>query len=355
MHYDARLIINLFLHLVIVTKISICRYSDDESYLSLIEFHRGNSSSSLIIASPHGGFLGPNLTIVNGEHLKIPLQRLPVTGCYDDELEKCVYNYKDCLKADGEKVTFHGDARCVIIERSSSPTMFVLTKAIFDAFPSNNRPFLISNKLTRQYVDPTEDLALGTFLLENSMRSYMDYHRLIAISKEAMRSSLRNLFIEFVFHRKSLAVHLGYGFDPARPPPVGPPTKSTVQELISRSGPNIIFGNRSFSYFLHLNGFNQVIPFESQRQHSSRLSTFSTRMHGDQHVNAILFSYPIERLRNNSVRDEAFRIVKAIDQFMYTNNIKTRPSSSMSFVHRIEPLFLFLFSLFFFFFLEFFD
>jgi hypothetical protein len=111
-----------------------------------------------------------------------------------------------------------------------------------------------------------------------------------------------------------------------------------MNELISRSGPSVILGNNSFGYFLQYHGFQSVIPLEQtssqQRQIEYRLSTYSTRMHADQRFNAILFSYPIERLRKYSIKQEALRIAKAIERFVQTNNIKPI-SSSASTINRI--------------------
>jgi hypothetical protein len=327
MHFDTR----LFVALIVLTS-CFGRYSDDQSYLSLIEFNRGGISTNLILSSPHGGFLGLNVTF------KTPLWQLPVAGCYNNTLERCVYTIQDCLRPnshDSKKLSFHADARCVT-DRSSTLAMYSLTKAIAETFPPSDRPYTILNKLTRQYVDPAEDLLIGTFLLESATRTYIDYHRLIAMAKEAIRSSLRGLFIEFIFHKNSLTVQLGYGFDPFNSSIANRPTESTMMELISRSGPSVITGNNSFGYFLRLNGFEHVVPLEhQQRQIGYRLSTHSTRMHADQRFNAILFSYPIERLRTHSVKEEALRITKAIEQFVQINKIKPSSSSSLSSVNSV--------------------
>ncbi|CAF4116979.1 unnamed protein product, partial [Rotaria magnacalcarata] len=278
------------------------QYADDQSYLSSIEFHRGGNATNLIFSSPHGGFLGANLTLKkssNNETLSTILTQLPVAGCYNDTVKQCVYTLKDCLKSSNKTISYHADARCVI-DRSSTLSMYLLTRSIAKAFASHHHPFTILNKLTRQYVDPAENLLLGTFLLESAIRVYFDYHRLIAMAKEAIRSPSRGLFIEFIFHRHSQTVQLGYGFDPFSSSSLSKPLESTMRELISRSGPSVIIGNNSLTYFLMLNGFDYVIPMEQsqqQRQIRYRLSTYSTRMHADQRFNAILFSYPIERLR----------------------------------------------------------
>ena len=348
MHFDTR----LFVSLIVIISLTSCfsQYSDDQSYLSLIEFNRGGVSTNLILSSPHGGFLGANLTskkeglLSINETLKTSLWQLPVAGCYNDTLERCVYTLKDCLRSDSNdstKLSFRADARCVLTDRSSTLTMYLLTKAVAEAFAPYYRPYTILNKLTRQYVDPAEDLLIGTFLLESATRAYIDYHRLIAMAKEAIRSSSRGLFIEFVFHKNSATVQLGYGFDPLHSPTVSRPAQSTMIELISRSGPSVIIGNSSFGYFLRLNGFEHVVPLEQQqRQIGYRLSTHSTRMHADQRFNTILFSYPIERLRTHSVKQEAIRIAKAIEQFVQINNIKPLSSSSLSSVNSILLLLL---------------
>ncbi|CAF1945965.1 unnamed protein product [Rotaria magnacalcarata] len=323
------------------------QYADDQSYLSSIEFHRGGNATNLIFSSPHGGFLGANLTLkksLNNETLSTILTQLPVAGCYNDTVKQCVYTLKDCLKSSNKTISYHADARCVI-DRSSTLSMYLLTRSIAKAFASHHHPFTILNKLTRQYVDPAENLLLGTFLLESAIRVYFDYHRLIAMAKEAIRSPSRGLFIEFIFHRHSQTVQLGYGFDPFSSSSLSKPLESTMRELISRSGPSVIIGNNSLTYFLMLNGFDYVIPMEQsqqQRQIRYRLSTYSTRMHADQRFNAILFSYPIERLRKHSIEKEAKRIAKAIEQFIQTNNIKilsSCASPSLS-ANRIMWLFL---------------
>ncbi|CAF0829624.1 unnamed protein product [Rotaria sp. Silwood1] len=344
MHFDTRLFIFIIINIINVRP-NFGQYSDDQSYLSSIEFNRGGSLTNLIFSSPHGGFLGANLTLkklgksLNNETLTTILWQLPVAGCYNDSLKQCVYTLKDCLQSNNKILSYHPDARCVI-DRSSTLSMYLLTKAIAQSFVSHYHPYTILNKLTRQYVDPAEDLPRGTFLLESAIRAYIDYHRLIAIAKEAIRSPSRGLFIEFVFHRNSQTIQLGYGFDPLYPSTMGKPSESTMHELISRSGPSVIIGNNSLGYFLRLNGFEYVIPMEQsqqQRQIRYRLSTYSTRMHADQRFNAILFSYPIERLRKHSIDQEAKRIAKAIEQFIQTNNIKILSSfaSSLLSVNRI--------------------
>jgi hypothetical protein len=226
--------------------------------------------------------------------------------------------------------------------------MYSFTKSIADAFVSHYRPYTILNKLTRQYVDPAEDLLLGTFLIESATRAYIDYHRLIAMAKEAIPSSSRGLFIEFVFHKNSQTIQLGYGYDPLRSSMTSKPTQSTINELLSRSGPSVILGNNSLGYFLRRNGFQHVIPLQQipqQRQYEYRLSTYSTRMHADQRFNAILFSYPIERLRIHSMKQEAIRIAKAIEQFVQTNNIKSLSSFSTLSVKPIFYYFVYLLSI----------
>jgi hypothetical protein len=349
MHCDTRLIIIYF---IIINSLTVCssQSSDDQSYLSLIEFNRGGTSTNVILSSPHGGFLGGNLTLIKGgkssinETLTTPLLQLPIGGCYNNTLDRCVYTLRDCIRPDnndGETFSFHPDARC-IIDRSSTSAMYSLTKAIAESFSSHYRPFTILNKLTRQYVDPAEDLLAGTFLLESAIRTYMDYHRFIAMAKEAIRPPLRGLFIEFVFHKHSQTVQLGYGFDSSRSSVVSKPSQSTIVELLSRSGSSVIKGNNSLGYFLYHNGFEHVIPLEQHQQIEYRVSTHSTRKHADQRFNAILFSYPIERLRTHSVKLEALRIAKAIEQFIQTNNIKPFSSSSLPSINLIMMLLLFL-------------
>ncbi len=347
MHFDTRLLI---FFIVIINNLSLYsgQYSDDQSYLSLIEFNRGGSSTNLIFSSPHGGFLGANVTLKqNNRIISSSLWQLPIAGCYNDTLERCVYTLKDCLKSHNEKLSYRADARCVT-DRSSTLSMYSLTKTIAQSFAAHYRPYTILNKLTRQYVDPAEDLLLGTFLLESATRAYIDYHRLIAMAKEAIRPPSRGLFIEFVFHKNSQTVQLGYGYDPLRSSMVNKPTESTMEELISRSGPSVILGNNSFGYFLLRNGFESVLPLEQtssqQRQISYRLSTYSTRMHADQRFNAILFSYPIERLRTYSIKQEALSIAKAIEQFIQINNIKPI-SSSTSLISSINRIFYYLIDL----------
>lgn len=341
MHFDTRLLI-IYFTLIINLILCFCQYSDDQSYLSLIEFNRGGSETNLILSSPHGGFLGANISV--------PLLQLPIGGCYNNTLDRCVYTLRDCLRSDtnnSDKISFHPDARC-IIDRSSTSAMYSLTKTIAESFSSHYRPFTILNKLSRQYVDPAEDLLAGTFLLESATRAYMDYHRFIAMAKEAIRPPSRGLFIEFVFHKNSQTVQLGYGFEPSRSSVINKPSQSTINELISRSGPSIIKGNNSFGYFLNRNGFKYVIPLEQQRQIEYRLSTHSTRTHADQRFNAILFSYPIERLRTHTLKLEAMRIAKAIEQFIQINHIKSiSASSSLSSVSPIIMFLLFLSHFFF--------
>jgi hypothetical protein len=304
MHFDTRLAISACLSIVHLTT-CLCQYADEQSYLSLVDFHRGGNATQLILGSPHGGSLGANLT----------LSPLPVAGCYNTETERCVYTVQDCLRADGELLSFRADARCVI-DRSSSPSIHLLTKSIAEAFKPTHRPFTILNKLTRQYVDPAEDLSRGTFLVENAVRSYNDYHRLIAISKEAIRLRSPGLYIELVFHRISQTVFLGYGFESGRSAATARPALSTVTDLISRVGLNVIAGNSSLSSCLRRNGFESVIPLGPQKYNGTRLSTYSTRVHADQRLNTILFSYPVERLRTHSLKQEGQRIAKAIDEFI---------------------------------------
>lgn len=318
MHFDTRLATSAWLLIVYLTT-CLSQYADEQSYLSLIDFQRGGNATQLILGSPHGGSLGANLT----------LSPLPVAGCYNATSERCVYTVQDCLRATGEVLSFRADARCVI-DRSSSPTLHLLTKSIAEAFQPTYRPFVILNKLTRQYVDPAEDLPRGTFLVENAVRSYNDFHRLIAISKETIRVRSPGLYIELVFHRKSQTVFLGYGFEPGRSATVARPTQFTVNDLISRAGLNVIAGNSSLSHYLRQNGFEQVVPLGPQQPSGYRLSTYSTRMHADQRFNAILLSYPVERLRTHSLKQEGQRLAKAIDEFMQATQIKPRSSSSVS-------------------------
>ena len=336
MHFDTRLF-----HVVLILAhhfLAPCssQYSDDQSYLSLVEFHRGGPSTNLIFASPHGGFLGANLTLKKpgkpstDAASSSPLLQLPIGGCYNNTLDRCVYTIRDCLRSDssdGGRVTFHADARC-ITDRSSTASMNSLTQAIADACASQSRPFLVLNKLTRQYIDPAEDLLVGTFLLESATRVYIDYHRFIAMAKEAIRSRSRGLFIEFVFHRNSQVVQLGYGLDYNRSSIVKKPSQSTINDLILRSGSNVIRGNTSLGYFLHRQGFPKVVPLEQHHAALVRSSTHSTRSHADQGFNAILFSYPIERLRTHSIKHEATRIAKAIEQFVQINHMRTTSSAS---------------------------
>jgi hypothetical protein len=334
MHFDTRLFI-FFLLLIINLPSYFTQYSDHQSYLSLIEFNRGGSSTNLILSSPHGGFLGANITSNNQT-----LSQLPIAGCYNTTLERCVYTLNDCFKSNDGKLSYRADARCMN-DRYSTVSMYLLTKSIAESFVSHYRPYTILNKLTRQYVDPAEDLLVGTFLIESATRIYIDYHRFIAMAKEAIRPPSRGLFIEFIFHKNSQTIQLGYGYDPLRSSNVTKPTQSTINELISRSGSNVILGNNSFGHFLRHNGFTYVIPLDQQqRQHGYRLSTYSTRMHADQRFNAILFSYPIERLRKYSIQQEARRIAKAIEQFVQTNNIKLlSSSSSSSSILSVKPIF----------------
>ena len=347
MHFDTR----LWLRSIIVLHCTYCsgQYSDDQSYLSFIEFNRGGASTNLIFTSPHGGFLGANFTSKqdkqssNNQPLSGTLGQLPIAGCYNNTLQRCVYTVKDCLRPDendSTKLSYHADARCVT-ERTSTPAMYLLTKAIADSFADTVRPHTILNKLTRQYVDPAEDLLLGTFLLESAIRSYSDYHRLIAMAKESVRTASRGLLVEFVFHKNSQTVLLGYGLEPTRP---GKPIQSTMPELSSRSGSNAITGNSSLGHFLHSNGFEHVLPRDKQmpRQHGYRSSTYSTRMHADQRLNAVLFSYPIERLRTHLIKSEARRIAKAIEQFVRANSIGplASPLSSSSSLFHVSTILL---------------
>jgi hypothetical protein len=350
MHFDTRLLIIYFI-IIINLILCFCQYSDEQSYLSLIEFNRGGPSTNLILSSPHGGFLGANLTsrktnkTSNNDISTTPLLQLPIGGCYNNTLDRCVYTFRDCLRPDNndsQKISFHPDARCMI-DRSSTSAMYSLTKSIAESFSSHYRPFTILNKLTRQYVDPAEDLLMGTFLLESATRAYIDYHRFIAMAKEAIRPPTPGLFIEFVFHKNSQTVQLGYGFEPSHTSVVNKSIQSTITDLISRSSPNIIKGNHSFGYFLRRNGFQNVIPLEQQqRQIEYRLSTHSTRVHADQRFNAILFSYPIERLRTHTLKLEALRIAKAIEQFIQINNLKSLSISTFASIHPIIILLLFL-------------
>lgn len=346
MHFDTRLLIR-YLLLTINLITCFCQHSDEYSYYSLIEFHRGGPLTTVILSSPHGGFLGANLSSIQKEKSSIvPLVQLPIGGCYNNTLDRCVYTLRDCLRSDGnngDQMSFHPDARC-IIDRSSTSAMYSLTKAIAEVFPLEHRPYTILNKLTRQYVDPAEDLLAGTFLLESATRVYMDYHRLIAISKEAIRSSSASLFIEFIFHKNSQTVQLGYGFDISRSSTITKPSQSTINELISRSGPNVIKGNHSLAYFLQRNGFQSVVPFEQQRQSVVRTSTHSTRTHADQRCNTIVFSYPIERLRTHTLKLEAIRIAKAIEQFVQTNRLKSNSSMCLSLTNPLSILCLLFFS-----------
>jgi hypothetical protein len=333
MHFDTRLLI-YSLTIVDIVVFSI-EHADDQSYLSLIEYHRGSSFTSLIVTSPHGGFLGSNLTltetrfVTNRKPLSISLPMLPVAGCYSNELGRCIYTVSHCQRAHNGELSFHGDARCMLKSRISTSAMYWLTKAITDAFIPSQRPFVILNKLTRQYVDPAEDLLPGTFLLESAVRVHTDYHRLIAMAKESIRTYSLGLLIEFVFHQGSLTVQLGYEFDSGRLPTVSRSVQSTINELLLRCGSSVIIGNNSLAYYLRLNGFDDVVPWYEEHN-ASRQSTYSTRIHADRQFNAILFSYPIERLRTHSLRQEAIRIAKAIEAFMYTNKIQRHSSSFAS-------------------------
>ena len=363
MHCDTRLL--FFLSYLTFL---IAHDTDEQSYHSFIEFHRGGDLTKLILASPHGGFLGSNqLTGKYGQSTMMNtasslLLPLPIGGCYNITLDRCVYNLQECLRAnieDTEKPSFQPDARCML-DRSSTSAMYSLTKSIAETFSIRYRPYTILNRLTRHYVDPAEDLTLGTFLFESATRVYMDYHRLIAMSKEAIRSESSGLFIEFTFHQDSETIQLGYGFDVSRTSLFWKQNHTTIWDLLSRSGSNIVRDNRSLSYFLHKNGFEHVIPLDHQYRHRHhqqsqlpsypvhyRTSTHSTRAHADTHFNAILFSYPIERLRTHSIKLEASRITKAIEQFMVTNRIQLRSSSlSLSFnsVLFIYSFFILLFS-----------
>ena len=154
MHFDTRLLgVNFVL---IVNCICNCQLSIDQSYLSFVEFNRGGSSTNIILSSPHGGFLGadtisrkPQKYSLYGS-LTAPLVQLPIGGCYNNTLERCIYTLRDCLRPDSDnsaKISFHPDARCVI-DRSSTPAMYSLTKSIAEAFSPATRPFTIFNKLT---------------------------------------------------------------------------------------------------------------------------------------------------------------------------------------------------------------
>lgn len=331
MHFDTR----LFLIILIQISIYSGQYSDDQSYLSLIDFHRGGSSTNLIFTCPHGGFLGANLT---SKKISFSLEQLPVAGCYNDTLKQCIYTFQDCLKSSNQTLSHRVDARC-LVDRSSTLSMYLLTKFIADSFQPAYRPFMILNKATRQYVDPAEDLLRGTFLMESATRIYIDYHRLIAMAKEAITSPKRALLIEFVFHKNSQMIQLGYGYDPLRSSMTSKPNHTTMEELIARSGPSVIRGNNSFGYFLRQQGFSSIIPFEQISSSKSivyRLESHSTRMHADQRFNTILFSYPIERLRKYSMQGDAKRIAKAIQQFIQMNHIQSHSSSlriSLLFLH----------------------
>lgn len=326
MHFDTR----LFLFTLIQISLYSGQYSDDQSYLSLIDFHRGGNSTNLIFTSPHGGFLGANLTT---KRTSFSLEQLPIAGCYNDTLKQCIYTFQDCLKSHDQTLSHRSDARC-LIDRSSTVSMYLLTKLIADSFQPAHRPYTVLNKATRQFVDPAEDLLRGTFLIESATRIYIDYHRLIAMAKEAITPPTRGLLIEFVFHRNSQTLQLGYGYDPLRVSTMSKPNHTTIEELITRSGPSVILGNNSFGYFLRQQGFSSIIPLEQNPSSKSivyRLESQSTRMHADRRFNTILFSYPIERLRKYSMQGEAMRIAKAIQQFIQINHIKSLSSSSSSF------------------------
>lgn len=330
MHFDTRLLIVYFLSALSIDFVQ--SLSRDQIYQRFIEFHRGEKQTHLILSSPHAGFLGANLTDFNEKSTRVQeWRRLPTAGCYKNSFDRCFYTIHDCLKSpNDDDYSLTADARC-LIDRSSSPTMYALTKSIFNSFTRNIRPYLILNKLTRQFVDPAEDLPLGTFLMEDSVRTYADYHRLISMAKEAIfsnRSSI--LMIEFVFHRKSSTIYLGYGYDPTQSFIKTRRIQSTVNDLILKFGSNVVLGNRSLSYFLKVHGFKRVLPWNQTVPVDARLSTYSTRFHSDPNCNTILFSYPIERLRTHSIRNEAQRIAKAIEDFMTVNQIQARLSSSSS-------------------------
>lgn len=332
MHFDTRL---LFFFLLQVSRYS-GQHPDHQIYLSLIDFHRGGNSTNLILTSPHGGFLGANLTFKSNSFI---FEQLPVAGCYNDTLKQCLYISKDCLTSQRDKVTQRVDARC-LVDRSSTLSMYLLTKLIAESFHPSFRPYTILNKVTRQYVDPAEDLPRGTFLIESATRIYIYYHRLIAMAKEAITPPTRGLLIEFVFHKNSQTIQLGYGYNPLRSSMINKPNHTTMNELITRSGPSVILGNNSFGYFLRQQGFASVIPLEPispTKSPTYRLESYSTRMHADQRFNTILFSYPIERLRKHLMNQEALRIAKAIEQFIRMNNIK--PLSSSLAHHRISSCF----------------
>ena len=342
MHFDTRLLL-IFCQLFSYLYLCVSQHGDDQSFQSTIEFHRGGNLTQLILASPHGGFLGANLTTnqrtlsTSKDGNSVSWRRLPVAGCYSEILDRCVFTIEDCFKSDGENRSFRTDARCMT-DRSSSPTMYTLAKSIADAFIVPHRPYIVLNRLTRQYVDPAEDLPLGTFLVENSIRSYMDYHRLISLAKEGIRSSSSCFFIEFVFHKNSQTVLLGYGHDTTRPLATNRLVQSTMNGLLLQYGVSVINGNRSLAHFLRLNGFERIYPFEQSKFVEHRRSTYSTRMHSDQHCNAILFSYPIERLRTHSINREAIRIAKAIESFLRTNQIQRRSMSPPTSVYSIKFL-----------------
>ena len=106
MHFDTRLRIIYF---VLITNLMLCccQHSDEQSYLSLIEFNRGGPNTNLILSSPHGGFLGANLTsrqenkLSNNEISSASLFQLPIGGCYNTTLDRCVYMLQGKLKSRG--------------------------------------------------------------------------------------------------------------------------------------------------------------------------------------------------------------------------------------------------------------
>ncbi|CAF0850905.1 unnamed protein product [Didymodactylos carnosus] len=345
MHFDTSLIIllsfkirtcimyNIFRLIFFIQFIS-CDY-DEVSFMSLIDYNRGDYSN-LILSSPHGGFLGANITM---------LQKLPNAGCYNNSLQRCVYTERDCLRLDiNGSFIFQSDARCVN-ERTSTSQMFYLTLAIANEYKTltNHRPYTILNRLTRQYLDPAEDLLMGTFLLENATRLYMDYHRLIAMSKESIKSRYsRGLMIEFIFHKYSQTIHLGYGYSHHEWKTHNYNlSKSTIMELLVRKvdPTSVIVGNHSLSHFLQLVGFQHVIP-SLRKQNSDehiikyRPSTYSTEIHSCKtlggRINSILFSYPIERLRSHSLNMEASRIAQAVHNFINANDMKLLSSNAYS-------------------------
>ncbi|CAF0767610.1 unnamed protein product [Didymodactylos carnosus] len=343
MHFDISLIIfllfeirpcimyNIF-RLMFIIKFISCDY-DEKSFMSLIDYNRGNYSN-LILSCPHGGFLGTNITT---------LQKLPNAGCFNNTLGRCVYTERDCLRLDiNDTLIYHLDARCVT-ERISTSQMFYLTLAIADKYKNLTKhyPYTILNKATRQYLDPAEDLLMGTFLLESATRLYMDYHRLIAMSKENIKSQYRyGLMIEFVFHKYSQTIYLGYGYDynelKLRNFNL---SKSTIMELLVRKVDpiSVIIGNQSLGHFLQLAGFQHVIPSLSKQYSDDsnvkyRPSTYSTEIHSCKtlggRINSILFSYPIERLRSHNLNTEASWIAQAIYNFINANDMKLLSSNA---------------------------